>query len=349
MVTQLVAGRVYDYSHSVGRGAVSGMGFNSAVAVALGRDDLVYVLNRGWEFVPAVPWDRTGRGSRVSILTIGKVPGDEEYVSEFSKYSSGDGELIWPAGLALDSQEQVYVTDEWLNRVLIFDRDGNFLTHWGASGPAVGALNRPSGIAIDPHDRIYIVDSANHRVQIFAKDGTFLSTWGSFGAEEGQFNCPWGITLDHQGYVYVADHQNHRVQKFTPEGEFLAKFGSYGTGRGQLNRPAGVAVDPDGDVYVCDWANNRVQLFAPDGRFLTSFLGDAQELSKWAKLIVATNPDVMKRRREVRSMEPEWRFALPTGVAFDAEKQRLLVVDTQRNRLQIYNKLKDYAEPQRNL
>ena len=349
MVTQLVAGRVYDYSHSVGRGAVSGMGFNSAVAVALGRDDLVYVLNRGWEFVPAVPWDRTGRGSRVSILTIGEVPGDEEYVSEFSKYGSGEGELIWPAGLALDSQEQIYVTDEWLDRVLIFDRDGNFLSHWGGSGTGDGALNRPSGIAIDPRDDIYIVDSANHRVQKFAKDGTFLSTWGSFGGEEGQFNSPWGIALDRQGYVYVADHQNHRVQKFTPEGEFLAKFGSYGTGRGQLNRPAGVAVDSDGDVYVCDWANNRVQLFAPDGRFLTSFLGDAQELSKWAKMIVETNPDVKKRRREVRSLEAEWRFALPTGVAFDGVKQRMLVVDTQRNRLQIYNKLKDYAEPQRNL
>ncbi len=349
MVTQLVAGRVFDYSHCVGRGAVSGMGFNSAVAVVLGAGDLVYVLNRGWEFVPAVPWDRTGRGSRVSVLNIGNVPGDEEYVSEFSKYGSGEGELIWPAGLALDSQERVYVVDEWLNRVLIFDRDGNFLSHWGGSGAEEGALNRPSGITIDPQDGVYIVDSGNHRIQKFASDGAFLSAWGGFGSEEGQFNSPWGIALDRQGCVYVADHKNHRVQKFTPEGEFVARFGSYGTGRGQLNRPAGVAVDPDGDLYVCDWANNRVQLFAPDGRFLTSFLGDAQELSKWGKMIVETNPDAQKRRREVRSLEPEWRLALPTGVAFDAEKYRLLVVDTQRNRLQIYNKLRDYAEPQRNL
>ena len=36
-------------------------------------------------------------------------------------------------------------------------------------------------------------------------------------------------------------------------------------------------------------------------------------------------------------------------VTFDSRKGRLMIADTQRNRIQIYNKLKDYAEPQRNL
>ena len=40
---------------------------------------------------------------------------------------------------------------------------------------------------------------------------------------------------------------------------------------------------------------------------------------------------------------------MPTGVTFDIAKNRLLIADTQRNRLQIYNKLKEYAGPQRNL
>ena len=47
-------------------------------------------------------------------------------------------------------------------------------------------------------------------------------------------------------------------------------------------------------------------------------------------------------------MEPEWRFALPTGVTFDAIASRLIVADTQRYRLQIYNKITDYVEPQFN-
>ncbi len=349
MVTQIVAGRVYDYSHSVGRGAASGLGFNLAIDLALGQDDVVYVLSRGSEFVTSVSWDRTARGSRVSTITSGAEPGDEEFISEFGKYGSEEGQLIWHAVLALDRRRNLYVTYEWLNQVLTFDPEGNLLARWGSAGDGDGQLSGPSGIVFDQEDNAYIVDSRNHRIQKFTRDGVFLAKWGTLGSDDGQINAPWGITIDHEGCVYVADHKNHRVQKFTAEGEFVAKFGSYGSGRGPLNRPSDVAVDPDGDVYICDWGNNRVQLFDPSGRFVTSFRGDAQELTKWSKMIVDVNPESLKRRREVRSLEPEWRLAMPRAVTFDARKGRLMIADTQRNRIQIYNKLKDYAEPQRNL
>ncbi len=348
MLTQTVAGRVWDYSHCVGRPALSGMGFNLAVGVAIGEGDLVYVLSRGSELISDVPWNRTTAGARVGVLTVGKVPGDEEFLNEFSSYGDGDGQLIWPGGIAANSGT-VYVTDEWLNRVSAFDKDGNLLSVWGTSGDGEGEFAGPAGIAVDQEDNLYITDSRNHRVQKLTKEGRFLGKWGRLGEADGEFNSPWGITIDSQGFVYVADHKNHRAQKFTPEGEFVAGFGSQGTGRGQLNHPSDVAVDPEGDVYVCDWANNRVQAFGPDGGFLTSFIGDAQQLSKWAQQTVDANADVVKARRRVYTTEPEWRLALPTGVAFDPKKERLMVVDTQRSRLQIYNKLKGYIEPQFNL
>jgi DNA-binding beta-propeller fold protein YncE len=349
MLTTVAAGRVFDFSHAVGRGAISGLGFRLAVALAAGEGDTIYAVNRGWEQIQNVPWNKTQLGTRVGKLTVGPVPGDEDAVCDFSKPGDGPGELIWPAGIALDSQENVYVTDEWLNRVSIFDKDGNFLRQWGSPGSGDGEFNGPSGIAIDQQDILYIVDSRNHRVQKFTKDGEFLSTWGSLGSAEGQFNSPWGLTVDQEGNVYVADHKNHRVQKFTPDGTFVTQFGRYGTGKGQLNRPTDVAVDPDGDVYVCDWANHRVQVFGPEGKFVTSLIGDAQELSKSAKLSLAASPDAMKRRREVRSLEREWRFAFPTAAVFDAHYGRLMVADTQRNRLQIYNKLKNYQSAARTI
>ncbi len=349
MVTRLVAGRVYDYSHNMGRGAVSGIGFNSAIGLAYGEGDVVYLLNRGWEFVPGVPWNRTGRGARVGVYTMGSEPGDEEFVGEFSKYGSGDGELIWPVAIATDSESRVYVSDEWLNRVNVFDKDGKFLSHWGATGQGEGHFNGPSGIAFDAQEDLYVVDSRNHRIQKYTKDGGFLLQWGGQGNGEGEFDSPWGITVDRDGYVYVADHKNHRAQKFTGDGQFVAEFGSHGEGRGELKLPSDVAVDPDGDVYVCDWANNRVQLYDPQGKFLTSFMGDATELSKWGKMVVATNPDALKRRREVKDFEVEWRLAMPTAVVFDERYSRLVIADTQRNRLQVYNKLKNYTEPARNL
>ncbi|HCH08246.1 MAG TPA: hypothetical protein DEW32_03475, partial [Dehalococcoidia bacterium] len=177
----------------------------------------------------------------------------------------------------------------------------------------------------------------------------FINQWGSRGADAGEFNSPWGITADGQGHVYVADHKNHRIQKFNADGEFVFELGSHGKGDNQFDHPSSVAVDSDGEIYVCDWANNRVQTFDKDRNYLTTFEGNAQELSKWQRQYVNANPDVYKARRRVYTLEPEQRFALPMAVAFDNEKSRLMVVDAQRWRIQIYNKLRNYADPQFNI
>src|SRR5919108_2094040 len=113
MLTETVAGRTYDYSHNVGRGAAVGMGFNNPVALALDADGVVYVANRGGESISNVPWDRTGVGARISKVALGSQSGEEDYVGEFSRYGSAPGQLIWPAGLVGDAQGQVDVTDEW--------------------------------------------------------------------------------------------------------------------------------------------------------------------------------------------------------------------------------------------
>ena len=121
------------------------MGFSRAVALALGAGDTVYVLNRGAEQIKDVPWNRAYVGARVGKFTIGPMPGDEEFMADFSRPGDGPGQFIWPAGLALDRQENVYVTDEWLNRVSVFDKDGNFLRDWGVAGSGDGAFNSPLG------------------------------------------------------------------------------------------------------------------------------------------------------------------------------------------------------------
>ncbi len=339
MLTTVAAGRVYHFSHAVGQSLVAGPGFHFPTALAIGKDNVVYVVNRS---------DENNFSPRVSKITIG-APDEEEFICEFGRYGEEDGQLIWASSLALDREENVYVADEWLHRVSIFDKDGNFLDKWGTLGAGNGELNRPSGMAFDREDNLYIVDSMNNRIQQFTKEGTFLAKFGEEGSGEGQFNLPWGITIDINGDIYVADWQNHRVQKFSPDGTFLASFGTFGTGVGELNHPTDMTVDGEGDVYVCDRANERVQIFGPDGEFITSLVGDAQQLSKWAKQRVADNSDIQKARRRVRSLEQEWRFSYPTGVAFDDAEDRLFVSDCCRSRLQIYVKDKDYVDPQFNL
>ena len=354
MLTETVAGRTYDYTHNVGRGSQSGMGFNYPNAMTFAPDGTVYITNRGSETISNVGWNRTGVGQRITKVTIGDEWGQEEFLGEYSRYGNDDGQLIWPAGIASNDQGEVFVTDEWLNRVSVFDKDDNLARSFSTLQDGDPEPNGASGIAIASDGTIYVTDSRSHQVRLFKSDGTFISSFGNKGVSEGQFDSPWGITIDSAGKVYVADFNNHRVQKFSADGKFEQQIGRPGNKRGELNGPTDVAVDPDGDIYVCDWSANRwdrgkVHIFTPDGQFLTALVGDAQKLSQWAQMTVDANDDYGKRRREVRSTEPEWTFAQPTAVEWDTANNRLMVADTQRSRLQIYKKTSGYLVPQLNL
>ena len=182
MQTVMVRGRVYNYSHTIGRNATGGPGFRHPVDLALGSNGTIYVINRGDEFQPC---------QRVSVITI-----DEEFIRDFGSVGTGDGQFTWPTAIALDSDENVYVADEWLNRISVFDKDGNYLGKWGTPGSGEGEINGPSGIVFDGDDNLYITEELNHRVSKFTKDGRFIMNWGNEGQGEGEFNHPWGIALD---------------------------------------------------------------------------------------------------------------------------------------------------------
>ena len=339
MITRTVFGRTFTYSHCIGRGANGGTGFRYPMDLGLASNGVAYVLNWSAEYNPSV---------RVTKCILGDEAGQEDLIIEFGSYGSDDGQFMRVTSLALDKDENVYVADEWLNRISVFDKDGNFLNKWGTPGSGEGEFDRPWGLDFDKDDNLWLVDSGNNRIQKFTKEGKLLSTWGREGSGDGEFNMPWGITLDDKGDVYVADWYNSRVQKLTPEGQHLMTFGAPGSGKGELRRPTGVAVDEEGDVYAVDWGTNQVHAYALDGSYLATFIGDAQQLPKWGEMSVAANPDYQKARKRVKSLEPEWRFHYPIAVEID-DKHRIIIVDQQRSRLQIYVKEKNYVEPQFNL
>ena len=206
---------------------------------------------------------------------------------------------------------------------------------WGRYGSERGEFKEPTGIVFDDHDNIYLADAGNHRIQKFTKDGKHIAMWGGFGSGEGEFNMPWGIALDDAGDVYVSDWGNHRVQKFTADGEFIMAFGEAGEGDGQFRRPSGVSVDRGGDIYVADWGNDRVQVFDPKGVYQLKFTGDAS-LSKWGLEIILGSPDFARERHRA-TLEPERSLWRPNSVQVDSE-DRIIITDTSRHRLQIYQK-----------
>ena len=337
MITQ----EIVRYSHTIGLFSYAGAGFYNPVDVAVGRDDVLYVLNRAVEL-------KGGQGNkRVTMCTVA---GD--FLGQFSDLGTEDGKMMWTVSLAIDTNENVYMSDEALHRVSIFDNDGQYLTKWGVKGEGDGEFNGPAGIAFDSDGNLLVVDSLNNRIQRYTCDGRFLGAWGNKGNGDGQFDMPWGIAVDRAGDVYVADWRNDRIQKFSAQGHHLASWGVSGQGDGEFRRPSGVAVDGDGLVYVADWGNDRVQVLAPDGTYLMKLTGDAT-LSKWAKDYFTTNQDEYEERLKA-DLEPyvepspdeyfrreparvERSFWSPTSVRLDSEG-RVYVADTGRHRVQIYRK-----------
>ena len=316
----------YEYIKTIGNAAAPGqIGFRNPVDVALGQRGLLYVLNHAAENTP--------NGKRVAKCTID----EENFLGEFGTFGTEDGQFSWPNSLAVDRDGDVYVSDEWLHRVSVFDPDGIFRHKWGVQGTGDGQWDRPAGLAFDGDENLLVVDSLNHRVQKFTKDGKFLTKWGGPGKGEGEFDSPWGIALDGPGNVYIADWRNDRVQKFTGDGKFLLQLGSRGNGEGELNRPSGVAVDQQGYIYVTDWGNDRVQVFDGDGKPVTQLFGDSG-LSKWGVDRLSTNPEnMLEQRARVKEPDAEKWFVQPTAVAVD-DSDRVIVVDSARHRLQIYQK-----------
>jgi len=218
---------------------------------------------------------------------------------KWGSLGTGDGQFNSPFGIALDTTNNVYVSDRIVQRVQKFANDGSFITKWGAFGSKDGAFYEPCGIAVDSTGAIYVADLRNNRVQKFTNAGRFVTAWhvptpidiafdaadnvyiaslshqimkftkdgdfvwafGKFGSGNGQFYNPSSIAVDKDGNIYVADTLNHRIQKFDSDGNFLIKWGARGTGDAQFNSPQGVAVDNNGQVYVADTGNNRIQIF----------------------------------------------------------------------------------------
>ncbi|MEX2261379.1 MAG: peptidyl-alpha-hydroxyglycine alpha-amidating lyase family protein [Bryobacteraceae bacterium] len=260
-----------------------GWNFGDCSGVAVDAEDNVWIFNRGQH--PVIQLDRNGNvlqawgeglirsshGIRVDPegniwavdvaghmvfkfspagkvqMVLGRTAGTDESKDAFNQ----------PTGIAFTPGGEFYISDGYVNsRVIKFNRDGEYLLHWGGKGTADGQFNLVHDVALDPKGRVYVADRTNERVQIFDSNGKFLDKWTGIGA-------PWGITyVASESAVYMADGKNNRVVKLNPEGQIVGVLGSYGKVQGKFDFAHNIAVDSQGSIYVAEIKNWRVQKFA---------------------------------------------------------------------------------------
>lgn len=172
------------------------------------------------------------------------------------------------AAVGVDRKDRVFVFNRGEHPMIIFDRDGNYLSHWGE-----GIFNRPHGIHMAPDETIYCTDDGDHTVRQLTMDGKVLLVIGipgqaaPFMSGEPFRRCTH-TALSPKGEIYVSDgYGNARIHKYSPDGKRLMSWGEPGADPGQFNCPHNIACDDDGWVYVADRENHRIQVFDGNGRF----------------------------------------------------------------------------------
>jgi streptogramin lyase len=183
----------------------------------------------------------------------------------------GEGVPDLPNGVAVDANDDVYITKKSTDQIQEFDSDGNLIVEFGGSGNQDGKLDDPEALAVGPDGSVYVADTQNQRIQKFDASGVYVTQWGSFGTADGQVSSPAGIAVDSAGHVFVGDTANNRVQEFSTSGVFVRTWGGFGSEDGNFKSPRGIAIDASGNVWVADTANHRVQEFTSLGVYVTKF------------------------------------------------------------------------------
>jgi DNA-binding beta-propeller fold protein YncE len=228
------------------------------LAFDMATDDEGNVLVLAVDYVP--------EHKRTYTVRIEKYSRDGELISQWeAERGDGDGQLMEPMAIDVDTKGNVYIVDCDNNRVQKFDSLGKFLTKWGSQGGGDGCFASPRSIALNGAGDVYILDAFS--VQKFTPAGEFLAKWKTTG------RGPRQIALDSHSNIYVAVESSHNVLKLEAGGGGVQAWGCAGTEDGRLGSPGSIAMDSSGPVVVADPDNRLIQRFTSEGQFVSRWGG----------------------------------------------------------------------------
>ena len=231
--------------------------------------------------------------NRISIFdtTVDFNGGDvaeRNFLRKWGVGGSEPGQLGAPAGMVLDANEDLYITEQGNHRVSKFTREGEFLMTFGGPGSGPGQFNKPWGITVDSEGNLYVADWNNHRIQKFTPDGQYLATIGEPGSGPGKLRRPSDVAVDADGDIYVTDWGQSKVEIYDADGGHLTtlygdhdklsprsvQYLTLNTVDGEKRKlvtnfdperyfdtPTAVEVDREGRIIIADNIRLRLQIY----------------------------------------------------------------------------------------
>jgi hypothetical protein len=213
--------------------------------------------------------------------------------------SFGAGHIIWPHGMDVDREGNIWVAD--------------------ARAANAGELERNPAAA-----------GKGHTVLKFSPDGRLLmtiGTGGTAGAPPTHLTEPNDVLVAPDGSVFIAEAHNDqfldtpqggvgRISKWSPSGELIRTFGTWGYGDGQFRGAHSLAMDSQGRLFVADRGNRRIQIFDQDGNHLDTWY----QFSRISGIYIDSNDVLYAIDSESDdNYNPGWRKGLRVGSARTGE------------------------------
>ncbi len=166
---------------------------------------------------------------------------------------AGDGQDTFdgPADVAVAPNGDIFVVDgHGNNRVVKFNKDGEFIMSWGEAGTGPGQFNEPHCLAFDSQGRLFVGDRVNERIQVFDQNGRYLAEWTGIMAS--------GMDITEDDVIYVADYQL-RLGIVIANASDFSEIGFI-----ENAMPEGVTVDRMGNVYAGEVLPRNLKKFVRD-------------------------------------------------------------------------------------
>ncbi len=241
--------------------------FNIPVDVVVDSSGNLYVTDSGNHAIRKI----TQQGVVTTLAGSGE--------AGFQEGTGTEAAFNTPVGIAIDSENNLYVTDRSNSRIRKITPEGVVSTLTGMAGHGYqdGSLEEAKFtllglITSDKDDNLYVSGLSSTRIRKISATGIVSTIAGSsFGFQDGeatsaQFGQPSDLAVDQNGNIFVTDLSNYRVRVITPEGIVKTVAGNgisdWLDGKGtnaSFNRPYGIAAGPDGTLYISDSQSDRVR------------------------------------------------------------------------------------------
>ena len=227
--------------------------------------------------------------------------------------SFGAGMFVFPHGIHVDRQGNVWVTDGQDN-----------------------LPRRPRGAAADAPLPAPPAKIIGHQVYKFSPDGKLLLALGKPGgnrpgqpADPASFYQPNDVITNEKGEIFVveghsnAETANARIVKLDPSGKFIKEAGRRGSAPGELMQPHGLAFDSKGRLFVADRSNNRIQIYDQDLNLLET---GWEQYSRISGIWIDRNDMLYAADSESGSVAPDrkaWKRGIRIGSVRDGANGRI--------------------------